>query len=299
MTQNDQYLPPEWIRWLESEPGGKRWLRNLPSTVADCARRWELQLLDPFESHVSYVAPGRLVSGASVVLKINYPHRESEHEPHALSHWQGRGAVELVEAWPERNALLLERCNPGRMLWDEPEDYATEVMIGVFHNLWEKPAPEAPFKSLADEANSWSEHLAAAWLKAGKPFERELVDEAIEFMATAGGRSPDDVVLHQDLHGGNVLLNKGNWVVIDPKPIVGERAFDLASYIRDRRDELMDDEGAQETVRRRLNGLCSGLNVDVERARGWALAHALAWGFESDGEFLDGHVVAARLIANC
>jgi hypothetical protein len=43
------------------------------------------------------------------------------------------------------------------------------------------------------------------------------------------------VLLHQDFHGANVLLSDRGWLAIDAKPLVGEREFDVASLVRDRR----------------------------------------------------------------
>ena len=86
------------------------------------------------------------------------------------------------------------------------------------------------------------------------------------------------MVLHQDLHGGNVLrAERSPWLAIDPKPLVGEREFDLASLIRDTRERI--DE---RLVRRRLDLLSELLGLDRERMRCWALVHALAWGVEGD-----------------
>ena len=87
------------------------------------------------------------------------------------------------------------------------------------------------------------------------------------------------------------------WVAIDPKPLLGERAFDLASYVRDRRSELALDPYAGDVVRRRLDRLCATLGVDRELARGWALAHSLAWGFDAAGSFNPDHVLVASLLA--
>ena len=61
------------------------------------------------------------------------------------------------------------------------------------------------------------------------------------------------MVVHQDFHGGNVLrAQREQWLVIDPKPLVGERAFDAASLLRDRRDELARDPEPARRVRSRL-----------------------------------------------
>ncbi len=54
-----------------------------------------------------------LPDGTPAVLKLTNPHRESEQEADALERWDGDGAVRLLARDDERNALLLERCEPG------------------------------------------------------------------------------------------------------------------------------------------------------------------------------------------
>ena len=207
--------------------------------------------------------------------------------------------MRLLDDDVESRALLLERCRPGNTLWEERERVATGAMGDVLTRLWERPAPPGPFRSLVGAAGIWSEHLTAAYQRGEAPFEMSLLDDALEFMATVRPADSSDVVLHQDLHGGNVLRRGGDWVAIDPKPLVGERAFDLASYVRDRRGLLRDDRDSGAVVRDRLEHLCSVLEVDRDRARGWALAHALAWSFDAEANFYPDLVLAARLIARC
>ena len=79
------------------------------------------------------------------------------------------------------------------------------------------------------------------------------------------------MLLDQDLHGGNVLLSERGWLAIDAQPVVGEREFDVASLIRDRRPTT------KAALERRLAYLVERLSLDPERTRGWAIAHALAW----------------------
>ena len=54
--------------------------------------------------------------GLEVVLKVGVPSREVETEIAALRLWAGNGSVELLEAIPEKGALLLERLRPGTPL---------------------------------------------------------------------------------------------------------------------------------------------------------------------------------------
>jgi streptomycin 6-kinase len=291
-------IPPGLVRLGEEEPAAGAWLRSLPQLVAECVRRWKLTLGAPFDGHVSYVAPAALSNGERAVLKVSFPSEESEREADALAHWDGRGAARLVAHDPLRRALLLERCEPGTTLWELDEDEANAVAADVLRRLW-RPAPARhSFRILGLEAARWALQLPLRWERLGRPCERELLDEALAFLGTVGtAERGAPVVLHQDFHGGNVLrAGREPWLAIDPKPLVGEREFDLASLLRDRRAELARDPGAGARVRRRLDRLTADLGVDRERARGWGIVHALAWGLDEDRVFPE-HLACARWLA--
>jgi streptomycin 6-kinase len=221
-----------------------------------------------------------------VVLKIQWPHRESEHEAAALELWDGDGAVRLLAHEEERHALLLERCRPGTYLGELDAHAGLEVLIGLLPRLWKPAGP--PFRSLAEEAGWWAGYIRPEWEEAGRPFEEDLVDAAVSALEELAPTQGEQVLIHQDLHGDNVLAaEREPWLVIDPKPLAGEREFGLASIIRS--VELGHSERA---VVDRLDRLSSELGLDRERARGWALGQTIAWTFGS--EIQQTHVETAR-----
>jgi streptomycin 6-kinase len=216
---------------------------------------------------VGYVVPADLSDGTAAVVKVNPPLAvESRHEAEALAHYDGRGAARLLEH--EGRLLVLERCVPGTALWDVSEEDANPIAAAVLERLW-RPASELhPFRTLEADAAGWAADLAA------RPDREPVVDAAIGLLRELGPTQGEQVVLHQDLQGSNILRSeRDGWLAIDPKPLVGEREFDLASMIRDRRftfDERLP--------RRRLEFYAAELGLDAERMRGWAIAHAVAWG---------------------
>ena len=218
-----------------------------------------------------------VILAGDAVLKVNFPDEESEHDAHALDRWDGVGAARLLDRDDELRALLVERLRPGTQLWALPDDEATELAAGVLEQLW-VPAGE-PFRRLEDVAEQWAEQLPASSM------DRTLVDEAVSFLRKAGPTQRESVLMHQDFHGGNLLLSERGWLAIDPKPLVGEREFDVASLIRDRRPTT------KAAMERRLDYLVDRLDLDRERTRGWAIAHALAWNGDSE------MVQCARLLA--
>jgi streptomycin 6-kinase len=291
---------PPGLEWWREEPDGSIWLQHLPDIVGECTHLWSLELGEPFHlAHVSYVAPVELSDGTSAVLKINFPEEESEHEADALAHWDGEGAVRLLGRYDERRALLVERCKPGRRLWETRDgDDVTRIVAGVLRRLWKSPRDGHRFRLLADAAAEWAEELPRGWEDLGRPYEESLLGEAVAFLREAGPAQGEQVVLHQDLHGGNVLqAQREPWLAIDPKPLVGEREFETASFLRDRRWELRNTPLAGMRVRRRLDLLASELDLDRDRMRGWGLAHALAWGMSGKPEQDRDMAACARWLA--
>jgi streptomycin 6-kinase len=252
------------------------WLERVPELLAECAEQWELDLGAPYpQGAAGYAVRATLPDGTPAVLKLIYPHRESEQEAEAVRVWNGDGVVQLLGYDDERWAMLLERCEPGTLLAKEDAELALDVFIELLPRLW-KPVDE-PFRPLAEEAEWWAANLPGEWDAAGRPFDERLVAAAIDALETLAPTQGGLVLLHQDLHGDNVLAaQREPWLVIDPKPLAGEREFAVAPIIRD--PELGH---SRRDVLHRLDRLTSDLGLDRERARLWTIGQTVAWGLES------------------
>ncbi len=278
---------PAGLDWLRDSEAGRTWLGSLPATLAACADRWNLDLGAPYDaSYVSLVVPVNRAR-EQIVLKIQYPHRESEHEAAALARWGGNGAIRLIDHDAEANALLVERCDPGTHLSTTAAQVGLGAMIDLLPRLW--VAASAPFGSLEDEVARWVHNLPEEWERAGEPFEHLLLSEAIDTLVGLAGSQGEQVLLHQDLHGDNVLrARREPWLAIDPKPLIGEREFGLSPIIRS-----YEFGHSRDAVVRRLDRLTGELGLDRDRARLWAFGQAVAWGFER-GNMLPRHIETAR-----
>ena len=270
---------PESLAWLDGLPGGREWLERLPAVAQACAERWRLELSDPLPGgNVALVLGATREDGTAAVLKLSFPEEESEHEPDALEHWDGAGAVRLLER--DDGAMLLERVSPGTPLWDVADDEAATVTAArVLRRLHGVPVPRRDlFGSLAGAAARWAETIPADWRETGRAFSARLVAVAVDACRTLVEDRVDEVLLHQDLHGRNVLRSDPDeWLAIDPKPLVGDPAFDAASLLRDR-CWLLGRVDDTRRVRRRLDVLAETAGLDRERMRRWGIVHALAWG---------------------
>ncbi len=272
---------------MADDPQARSWLKTVPRLLDECASRWGLVIGEVYAgSSVSWTC--RVTrEGEPVVLKLQWPHHECEHEADALRAWNGLGAVRLIEFDPDRHALLLEACRPGHHLSTRPHREALQAFVDLLPKLW-IPA-DRPFKHLDDEAAGWRRQMPTEYERAGRPFEPELLDGALAALDRVAPTQAEQVLVHQDLHADNVLLrHPGEWVAIDPKPLVGERAFGLAPIIRS-----YELGHSREHVERRLRILSSALDLNVGRVRDWALAQTLAWSFTGDGA-IERHVETAR-----
>lgn len=101
--------------------------------------------------------------------------------------------------------------------------------------------------------------------------DTELVRDGLRLLCELAQSTPDDVLLATDLHSGNVLrAQREPWLVIDPKPFVGDPAYDATQHLLNCAARLRSDPHG--TIRR----FADLLEVDHERVRSWTFARAAA-----------------------
>jgi streptomycin 6-kinase len=252
------------------------WLERVPDLLEAAAAPWGLTLGEAYpQGAAGHVVRALLPDGTPAALKLIFPHREGEHEADALAVWDGDGAVRLLAVDDEGWSMVMERCEPGDLLAHSDPETALDVLAALLPRLWRTVAE--PFHTLADEVAVWLEEIPAAWELAERPIDRELLDETMNALDELSRSQGEEVLLHQDLHTDNVLAaEREPWLVIDPKPLRGEREFSVAPIVRDY--VLGHSQG---DVVRRLDRLTSELDLDRDRARWWTIGQTVAWMFES------------------
>lgn len=262
-------IPPHLANTCRGHPEREAWLAALPATIAELQRRWSLELGAPFTTGMcSWVAPAARTHGAAMVLKLGMPHMEAEQEIAALGFWDGEPTVRLIAHDDACNAMLLERCEPGTALRSLADPEQDIVIADLLRQLWRRPAAPHPFRPLSAMTDHWiaeSRKDEARWPDPG------LTREGLRQMEALSRATPDDVLLATDLHAGNVLAaQRKQWLVIDPKPFIGDRAYDATQHLFNCRDRLNADPIG--TIKR-VAGL---LGVDYERVRLWTFARLAA-----------------------
>jgi streptomycin 6-kinase len=216
----------------------------------DYATTWHLELGPPFAfSNVSYVAPTK--DGA--VLKVACTGDEALHEADALELWNGDGAVRLLRR--SNRAMLEERALPGTDVSLLSDEEATDIAVDLAVRLWRPATP--PFRPVGPEVSRW---LDATAREGG-----ELVTLARELFAEIGGSA--DWVVHGDFHHHNILESGDQYVVIDPKPYLADREYDVASFLWNPMGNHLED---REQTERRIKAFVA-LGLDEYRIRAWTV----------------------------
>jgi streptomycin 6-kinase len=251
------------------------WLATLPVVVSNLADRWALRLGAPYEpgGQCSWVAPARNAAGEDLVLKVGWRHPEAAHEADALRLWGGDGAVRLhaAETFDHTCALLLERCDPGTVLGRSvPGPRQDEVVAGLLRRLWTAPPVGHPFRSLQSMCDDWAAEFDQQFARSPARNDPGLARTAMTLFRELPGTADDPVLLTTDLHAENILAaQREPWLVIDPKPYVGDRTYDPLQHMLNCGDRLAEDPAG---FAQRMAAL---LDLDPERLRLWLFARCV------------------------
>jgi len=263
------------------------WLANLPALLDTWCARYEITI-QPGTPPITYnlVLFGRSPAIGNVVLKVSPPSPETASEIEALRQAAGHGMVRLIDADATVSIMVLERIEPGTMLDDLVANDAEATRIGAETMLrfWREPARPDNLHPLEE----WSRALLH-YDPAARPNLPEVPTDLIE-RAVAIGReliaSPRNVsLLHGDVHHQNILWGGDRgWVTIDPKGLIGERAYEVGTWMMNRWGFPLT-ENFLELANRRLDIFAEVLAEDRERLALWSVFHAtlsLCWTLEDD-----------------
>lgn len=281
-------LSDEWKDFIVSvwKEEGAAWLVRLPALVEGFAARWSLTSLEaPFEQSYNYVVAAER-DGTPVVLKLGVARDELRTEIAALRVYDGEGAVRLLKGDADGGAMLLERLFPGETLARlaaEDDAAATAIAAGVLARWRRPPPPDHAFPTVADWGRGFA-RIKARFDGGPGPLPAALLARAEAIFAELLASSGPPVVLHGDLHHGNILsATREPWLAIDPKGVVGEAEYEVGALLRNPSAELAADP---RVAARRIAQLGDLLGFDRQRLRDWALAQAVlsTWWRIEDGE---------------
>ncbi|KQX79778.1 MULTISPECIES: aminoglycoside phosphotransferase family protein [unclassified Streptomyces] len=272
--------PQRLVRALgETAPDGDDWLEKLPEAARQAVALRELTVdrVQVPGGRTSMVVLVRRADGTPAVLKLAPPRFRPEAERAALTHWDGLGAVQLLEEPQTAGALLLERLHPDVSVRSLAEAKALLEAAGTLRRLWVEPPAGHSFESVADRTGRQAQAMRAS--AEAEPEVAALVDAALAARAELLVGPPEHRLLHGTFRQSKVLAGERMpWLAVGPDPVVGECAFDLARLVRDRVEDLIASPSGATTTRRRVKRLAESLELDQGRLRGWTLFRAVESG---------------------
>ena len=207
------------------------------------------------------------------VLKLGWRHDEAEHEGVALTAWAGDGAVRLhaAEIVGRTGALLLESCWPGTPLGlaaAKPEQ--DRILAGLLLRLWATPVEGTGLRPPEQMCDRWAGQYQAAGSTRPPHADSGLERSALQLFRDLPRTAAQRVLLSTDLNAENVLAaQREPWLVIDPKPYVGDPTYDVLQHMLNCQGRLSSDPV----------GLCRRLaspsGLDAERLLQWLFCRAL------------------------
>jgi streptomycin 6-kinase len=264
----------------------KKWLAGLPELIAQIKATHELSDLTPVKNlSYNYVLSG-FKGNQPVILKLGSDIEGFKREAVALRAFAGFGVVKMLAEGD--GMLLLERAVSGVSLkpyFPKKDNDSIRICAECLKRLQKAPIPHVhTFPHIKD----WLAVLDTDWKIPTHYLQkaRQLRDGLLQ-------TSAKDVMLHGDLHHDNILqqddgearrsLGEGGWVVIDPKGVIGEPAYEVAAFIRNPIPKLLEHDTARDIIHNRVTRFSEILALPAQRILDWCFVQAVlswAWALE-------------------
>ncbi len=250
---------------------GQQWLADLPRMVGKIEKAYGLSGLKPVKNlSYNYVLSG-FRDDQPVVLKLGIDNEALKREASALRAFMGFGAVTVLAE--SDGMLLLQRAVPGESLksyFPQSDNEAVSITCQCLKRLHQAPIPKSKtFPHIQD----WLMILNQDWSIPENYLQtaRALRDRLLQ-------TSTKDVLLHGDLHHDNILRNGNDWLVIDPKGVIGEAAYEVAAFIRNPIPDLLAVDTAENIIHHRIGLFATNLGVEQQRILDWCFVQSvLSW----------------------
>lgn len=277
-------VPEEFVTKIRKLYGaqGDEWVQTLPELLRRCEVRFDIVLESPL-SNLSWnlVLNAANDGGTPVVLKLGLEKEQLAQEASVLNAYAECGAIKVFDFDYHLGALLLERVHPGMPLSAVEDDQtATEVFCDVFRRL-HHCRPTGNFSSITEHFAAIERYRSQYRVGMLPPQWVERAEECLAFLISS---THENVLLHGDLHHENILRDREHeWLVIDPKGIVGDLHFDAIQYLLNYRDRGGDPDTV---LAQRIAIMSHRLNLDPRRIAMWGLAKGVldaCWILEDGG----------------
>jgi streptomycin 6-kinase len=242
---------------------------------------------ESFSTHSSLLQPV-IYENERCMIKIAMA--EEEYRGNAMMNlMQGNGVAKVLKY--DGHAILMERATGGNSLLEMVkngcDDHASRVICGVVQKLH---ATKQPFPAGSVPLEVWFKELEPGAAKYGG-----VLAESSKIAIELVNNQKDIVALHGDVHHSNILdFGDKGWLAIDPKGLVGERAFDYVNIFCNPDAAIATTPGR---LARQVKIVSKAAKIHPTRLVQWIMAWAglsAAWGL-NDGENADATLQIAEI----
>ncbi|WP_268625406.1 aminoglycoside phosphotransferase family protein [Paenibacillus alvei] len=220
---------------------GNTFYEQMLRHIDNYSKKWSLsslQLIPSFSANVVFTCYSEQVGHA--ILKIGQPSETIWTEVTTLLQYKGQRFCKVYEADIKNGVLLLERLQPGTTLRDE---HSLQRRLDVFCSLYSNIHIAAVEGEKFPTYIGWVERITDYMSQRQDcPELSRHMQRAREICLTIASTYSQNLLLHGDLHHDNMLLgSNGEYVIIDPKGVIGDPVFDIPRFILNEFEESITE----------------------------------------------------------
>jgi len=259
----------------DTHPTNKRFAK-LAKLSTKIALNFKLHNLRPVPNlSYNYVLTG-LQDDAGIVLKLSLDSASLAREASALQCFAKQGAVQVIKHG--KNFLILEQAISGislRSYFPHQDLEAVKIACQVMKKLHQANIPTTHnFPLLKD----WLAILNKDW-----EISFDYLHKARSLRDQLLASAESIVLLHGDFHHDNILQQAEDWLIIDPKGLIGESTFDIAAFICNPLPELLIQDDIFFILKTRIKAFSEILQIPQTRLTDWCFIKSIlswAWALE-------------------
>ncbi len=264
---------------------GKKWIDSLPNIVEKMSKQWQLQHINPVKKMSwNYIALAMQNNNCPVVLKLSCDRKLIQDEYNALKHFDGNGAIRVIDINLECNALLLEQAIPGYLL-KEQHPLKIQDTINIYATVVKKLSTCKLTNKNYTHAREWCDAIDKIH---DVRISKNIIDKANELRSKLLATAQHEYLCHGDLHLENIIQHGSDWLIIDPKGIIGEMAFEAAAFDLISNDEMKDNNDTiSSKIIDRTTQLSNALEIPYDRLLSWIFLRIIIsaqWFIEDNGD---------------
>lgn len=259
-------FPELFISNVSNIPGGITWLNELDNLILFFSQKWKLQKIETFKNlSFNYVAKAYSSTyKCDCVLKISLPTTEFEFEQKALSYFNGKGCVKLLNYDLTNYGFILECLKPGinlKSYFPQKENESIEITANLIKQLHKSPILQNQYQEFP-KINSW---LKIFDNFKDQKISKEIINRAKNLSNKLVSNQTDIFLLHADLHHENILQSNDVFKAIDPKGVIGDLSYEVGAFIRNPINELIVHPHAEKILKNRIKKFSELLNINDKR----------------------------------